>query len=566
MSEALAIRLRPLLALRLALREMRGGLKGFYIFLACIALGTAAIAGVNSLSQSITATIASQGRELLAGDIRFELNNRVATTEERAFLDGLGPVSVSAGLRSMARLPDGSNQALVELKAVDAAYPLYGKLESQPDQPLGSLLARQGDVFGAVAAPLLLDRLGISVGDEILLGNARIKISGKIVREPDALSDGFGFAPRLMVSDETLNASGLVQTGSLVEHGYKVKVSDPTRVDAVRGDAETRFPSAGWSIRTSSNAAPSLTANITRFSQFLTLVGLTALIVGGVGVANAVRAYLDQKRSVIATFKCLGAPASLVAMIYLSQILLIALIGIAIGLVLGALIPFVAAQFLADLLPISTEFRLYPGALGIAALFGVLTALAFAILPLGRARGIPATALFRQQGFDPSGFPAWPYLVGAFACLGALAGLAIWTAYDRYISLVFLGAIAFAFIVLRLVSLLISWLARRSPRVNSPSLRLAIGNIHRPGALTPSVVLSLGLGLALLVTLALIDGNLRRELTGSMAERAPNFFFVDIQEAKSRGSARCSTDRCLMARSSKCLCCAAVSSPSTART
>lgn len=535
MSEALSIRLRPLLALRLALREMRGGLKGFYIFLACIALGTAAIAGVNSLSQSITATIASQGRDLLAGDIRFELNNRVATPEERAFLDGLGPVSVSAGLRSMARLPDGSNQALVELKAVDAAYPLYGKLESQPDQPLGSLLAQQGDVFGAVAAPLLLDRLGISVGDEILLGNARIRIAGTIVREPDALSDGFGFAPRLMVSAEALAASGLVQTGSLVEHGYKVKIADPTRVTAVRSDAETRFPSAGWSIRTSSNAAPSLTANITRFSQFLTLVGLTALIVGGVGVANAVRAYLDQKRSVIATFKCLGAPASLVAMIYLAQILLIALIGIGIGLVLGALIPFVAAQFLADLLPISTEFRLYPGALGIAALFGVLTALAFAILPLGRARGIPATALFRQQGFDPTGFPAWPYLVGALACLIALAGLAIWTAYDRYISLVFLGAIAFAFIVLRLVSLLISWLARRSPRVNSPALRLAIGNIHRPGALTPSVVLSLGLGLALLVTLALIDGNLRRELTGDMAERAPNFFFVDIQGSEIEG-------------------------------
>lgn len=535
MSEAASIRLRPLLALRLALREMRGGLKGFYIFLACIALGTAAIAGVNSLSQSITATIASQGRELLAGDIRFELNNRVATVEERAFLDGLGPVSVSSGLRSMARLPDGSNQALVELKAVDAAYPLYGKLESQPDQPLGSLLARQGGGFGAVAAPLLLDRLGISVGDDILLGNARIRISGTIVREPDALSDGFGFAPRLMVSAEALDASGLVQTGSLVEHGYKVKISDPTQVAAVRTDAEKRFPAAGWSIRTSSNAAPSLTANITRFSQFLTLVGLTALIVGGVGVANAVRAYLDQKRSVIATFKCLGAPASLVAMIYLAQILLIALIGIAIGLVLGALIPFVAAQFLADLLPISTEFRLYPGALGIAALFGVLTALAFAILPLGRARGIPATALFRQQGFDPAGFPAWPYLVGALACLGALAGLAIFTAYDRYISLVFLGAIAFAFIVLRGVSLLISWLARRSPRVSSPSLRLAIGNIHRPGALTPSVVLSLGLGLALLVTLALIDGNLRRELTGSMAERAPNFFFVDIQGSEIEG-------------------------------
>lgn len=529
MSGASSVRLRPLLALRLALREMRGGLRGFYIFLACIALGTAAIAGVNSLSQSITATIASQGQELLAGDIRFELNNRVATADERAYLDGLGPVAVSAGLRSMARLPDGSNQALVELKAVDAAYPLYGTLQSEPNRPLHELLARDGEAFGAIAAPLLLDRLGARVGDEILLGNARIKIAGTMVREPDAVSDGFGFAPRLMVSEEALAATGLVQTGSLVEHSYKVKTADPARVAAIRTDAEKRFPSAGWSIRTSANAAPSLTANITRFSQFLTLVGLTALIVGGVGVANAVRAYLDQKRSVIATFKCLGAPASLVAMIYLAQILMIASIGIVIGLVFGALIPFVTAQFLADMLPISTAFQLYPEALGLAALFGVLTALTFAILPLGRARSIPATALFRQQGFDPSGFPAWPYLVGALACLAALAGLAIWTAYDRYISLVFLAAIAFAFIILRAVALLVAWLARRSPRVNSPALRLAIGNIHRPGALTPSVVLSLGLGLALLVTLALIDGNLRRELTGNMAERAPNFFFVDIQ-------------------------------------
>ncbi len=522
-------RLRPVLAFRLALREMRGGLRGFYIFLACIALGTAAIAGVNSLSQSISATIDSQGQELLAADIRFELDNRVATSEERAYLDGLGRISVSAGLRSMARLPDGSNQALVELKAVDGAYPLYGTLESEPAGSLYDMLEREGDVYGAVAAPLLLERLGIAPGAELLIGNVRIRIGATILREPDAVSDGFGFAPRLMISADALAASGLVQTGSLVEHTYKIRLQDPSQVAAIRAEAQRRFPSAGWSIRTSGNAAPSLTANITRFSQFLTLVGLTALIVGGVGVGNAVRSYLEGKRSVIATFKCLGAPASLVATVYLAQIVMIALIGIAVGLVLGALIPFVAAQFLADMLPVSTDFELFPSALGLAALFGLLTALAFAVLPLGRARRVPATALFRQQGFEPTGIPAWPYLAGALICLSALAGLAVWTAYDRYISLIFLGAVAFAFVVLRAVALLITWLARRSPRVHSPALRLAIGNIHRPGALTPSVVLSLGLGLALLVTLALIDGNLRRELTGNMAERAPNFFFVDIQ-------------------------------------
>jgi len=528
-------RFRPLLALRLALREMRGGLRGFYIFLACIALGTAAIAGVNSLSQSISGSIAAEGQKLLAADIRFELDNRVATPEERAFLDGLGHISVSAGLRSMSRLPDGSNQALVELKAVDGAYPLYGKLESEPERPISELLARKGDVYGAIAAPLLLERLGVSPGAELLIGKARVRVNATIAREPDAVSDGFGFAPRLMISSEALAASGLVQTGSLVEHIYKIRLADPAEVAAIRNEAQRRFPSAGWSIRTSGNAAPSLTANITRFSQFLTLVGLTALIVGGVGVGNAVRSYLDGKRSVIATFKCLGAPASLVATVYLTQILMIASIGIAVGLVLGALIPFVAAQLLADVLPVSTSFELYPSALALAALFGLLTAIAFAILPLGRARKVPATALFRQQGFEPSGLPAWPYLIGALVCLSALAGLAVWTAYDRYISLIFLGAVAFSFIVLRAVALLIAWLARRSPRVHSPALRLAIGNIHRPGALTPSVVLSLGLGLALLVTLALIDGNLRRELTGNMAERAPNFFFIDIQSSEIDG-------------------------------
>ncbi len=383
--------LRPLFALRLALREMRGGLRGFYIFLACIALGTAAIAGVNSLSRRSAKRSPRKGR-----NARRRHPVRAQQSGGDRGRAGLPPGSRPGfGIRGSAfhgAAPDGSNQALVELKAVDGAYPLYGKLESEPVKPLPELLAKDGEVFGAVAAPLLLERLGISPGAEILIGNARIRIGATLASEPDALSDGFGFAPRLMISSDALAASGLVQTGSLVEHTYKVRLPDPADVPLIRVQAETRFPSAGWSIRTSGNAAPSLNANITRFSQFLTLVGLTALIVGGVGVANAVRSYLDGKRSVIATFKCLGAPASLVAMIYLAQILMIALIGIAIGLVLGALIPFVAAQFLAGLLPVSTAFVLYPSALGLAALFGLLTALTFAILPLGRARRVPATA------------------------------------------------------------------------------------------------------------------------------------------------------------------------------
>jgi len=525
-----SFRARLTIAFRLALREIRGGLSGFYIFLACIALGTGAIAAVNSVSESITGSIASQGQEILAGDVRFELNNREATPDEMDYLKGLGRVSVTSGLRSMARLPDGSDQSLVEVKAVDDTYPLYGTLAAEPAQPLSALVARSGNDYGALVAPLLLDRLGLKLGSELLLGNVRLKISGTIQSEPDALSDGFGFAPRLLLSREALIASGLIQTGSLVEHAYKVRMDNPaTQLPGITDRANKAFPTAGWSIRTSDRAAPQLSENITRFSQFLTLVGLTALIVGGVGVANAVRAFLDSKRSTIATLKCLGAPASVVVMVYLFQILFVASLGIFAGLLIGMIAPMIAMQFLAGVLPVSASPTIYPAALGLAALFGVLTTIAFAILPLGHAREVPATALFREQGFELKKLPSWPYLLAAALTLVALAALAILSANDRFIASVFLAAIAFAFVVLRLVAAMVAALARRSPRVNSPALRLAIGNIHRPGALTSSVVLSLGLGLALLVTLTLIDGNLRRELTGNLREKAPNFFFVDIQ-------------------------------------
>jgi putative ABC transport system permease protein len=520
------------LAVRFSLREMRGGLSGFLIFITCIALGVAAIGGINSVARAITVGVESQGRELLGGDIRFQLIHREVDERERAFLDELGEVAQSANMRSMARLADGSDQTLVEVKAVDELYPLYGAFVAEPAMPLDDIVAESDGVYGAAAADILFDRLGLSIGDRVRLGNAEFELRAQVVSEPDAISDGFGLAPRLMVSLDALRASGLIQPGSLVEHAYKVKLPEQTSEAALRQISERAteaFPEAGWSIRSRTNAAPALSSNVERFSQFLTLVGLTALVVGGVGVANAVRAYLDSKRGVIATFKSLGASGRFVFTVYLVQILAIAGIGIAVGLVLGALMPLAASAMLSSVLPVPAAGGLYTGALGLAALFGVLVTLAFALLPLGRARDVPATALFREMGFDPRGLPRPVYIVATLAVAVALAGLAVWTSTDRRIAIIFVGAVIFAFLVLRLVASGVQWLARRSPRVRSTALRLAIGNIHRPGALTPSVVLSLGLGLTLLVSLALIDGNLRRQIAGNLPEQAPNFFFVDIQ-------------------------------------
>ena len=514
---------------------MRGGLRGFYIFMACIALGTGAIAAVNAVSQNITQSISDQGRTLLSGDIRFELNNREANPDERAFLDGLGTVSESVNLRSMARLPDGSDQSLVEIKAVDDAYPLYGAVATEPDTAIAGTWRQEKDdkVYPALAAPLLLDRLGLKPGAELLVGDARFRILAGLKTEPDALSEGFGFAPRLMTTIEGLRATGLMRTGSLVEHAYRIKLS-PTAppLKEIEEQATRKFPSAGWSVRTSNRAAPALTENVERFTQFLTLVGLTALIVGGVGVANAVSAFLDSKRNVIATLKCIGAPSAAVIMVYCIQIAIIASLGIGLGLLLGLIAPIIASSYLSAYLPLETGAGLHAGPLLLAAVFGILTTAAFSALPLGRAREVPATALLREGGFERRRLPSLSYVLFMGGTLVFLAGLAIWSAEDRYLALLFMLAMAVVFVILRLVAAVITLAARKSPGVPFPALRLAIGNIHRPGALTTSVVLSLGLGLSLLVSLALIDGNLRRQLSSNLPEKAPSFFFIDIQGAQ----------------------------------
>ncbi|WP_255561436.1 ABC transporter permease [Pseudohoeflea coraliihabitans] len=525
------------LALRLAARELRGGLSGFYIFVACIILGTAAIAGVNSVAQMMTGAISSEGQTLLGADLRFEVDNRDVTRDERAYIDALGSVSAGANLRTMARSADESDQSLVELRAVDDAYPLYGAVGLEPMMPLSEALASRDGVFGAVAAQILFDRLGLEIGDRLRVGAAEFELRAALANEPDALSEGFAFAPRLMLSLPGLAAADLARPGSMIEYSYRVQLSPTDQVAApstsdlrrLATEARSAFPDAGWSIRTSDNASPALSRNIERFSQFLTLVGLTALVVGGVGVANAVRAFIDGKRQVIATLKCLGAASRFVVLVYLLQVLAIAAAGIVIGLGIGAAIPFLAAGALATILPVAGKVALYPAALGQAGLFGMLVAFAFAIAPLGRAGQVPATTLFRNQGFIAGGLAQWPYLAAAALALSVLCALVIGWADDWRVASIFLVAVAAAFLVLHLVGRGVQWLARRAPRVGSTPLRLAIGNIHRPGALTPSVVLSLGLGLALLVTLAQIDFNLRRELTGTLPERAPNFFFVDIQ-------------------------------------
>ncbi len=513
---------------RFALRELRGGLAGFFVFLALIALGVAAIAAVGSVSRATTEGLAHEGAVILGGDIAVTLVQRQATAEERAFLEGEGSVSEIASLRGMARRTDGGDQALVEIKAVDGAYPLSGMLEVAP----GGVGLDPAKPLQALADPELLTRLGLSVGDALDLGAARLTIGGTIASEPDKLATGLGFGPRLLVTRQALDAAQLLQPGSLVQWSYRVRLPGDADPLAVSARATERFPEGGWQIRTRDDASPGLRRNIDQFTQYLTLVGLAALIVGGVGVANAVGAFIDLKRPVIATLRALGASSRFVVAVYFMQIMALGAIGVVIGLAIGAAVPLLAVRLLADVLPVGAETGFYPAELAIAALFGLMTALTFALVPLGRIPDVQPAALFRDVS---AGLPArirWPYLAAAIVAAALTAGLAVFFAYDRRIALMFVVAIAGAFLLLRLVGWLVMRGARMAPRPRSTEWRFAIGNIHRPGALTASVVLSLGLGLTLLVAIALIDGSLRRQLTGAMPDNGPSFFFLDVPSAE----------------------------------
>lgn len=526
------------LVLRVALREFRGGLHGFGIFLGCIALGVAAITGVGSVSLSLADGLAQQGRVILGGDVSFDLIQRELNGPERAFLAAHGRMGEVMTMRAMARRDDGE-AALVEIKAVDRAYPLAGEAGLEPARSLPDTLAEHDGVHGIAADAALLARLDLALGDRIAIGDARFELRAVLTAEPDHLASGIGFGPRVLMSETALRATGLLQPGSLTRWLYRVVLGPETAAPASEADvdgfaelAKQAFPEAGWEVRTRKNISPQFSQNLDRFTQFLTLVGLTSLIVGGVGVANAIRGHLERKRATIAILKSLGATGSMAFGLMLTQVMLVACLGVAIGVFCGAALPYLAVWGFGALIPFPLSPSLHPAAIGQGALYGLLTALAFALGPLGRAHDAPVQAVFREEIEPRRARPRLRYIVMTVAAALCLIAAVFGFSSDRKLALTYLGATLAAFALLRLVGFLIMAGARKMPHARHVALRLAIGNIHRPGALTPSVVLSLGLGLALLVTLTLIDSNIRGELEAGLPGKTPSFFFLDVQKGE----------------------------------
>ncbi|MFC3629379.1 ABC transporter permease [Paracoccus angustae] len=529
-------------AWRIARRELRGGLAGFWIFLLCLTLGVGAIAAVGSVRAAIAAGLSREGAVLLGGDAELRLTYRFADADERAWMESRAArLSEVVDFRSMAVAGPGGDaeRALTQVKGIDGAWPLYGQARFDPPMPVADVLAGRGGLPGAAMDPLLIDRLGLATGDRFRLGVQDFVLMAALVREPDALGSTFGLGPRTLVPTSGLAGSGLLAPGTLFETSYRLILRPGDGLDGLRAAAAERFEGAGMRWRDSRNGAPGVERFVDRLGSFLVLVGLAGLAVGGIGVSSAVQSYLESKTPVIATLKTLGAEGRTIVAVYLMQIGLLTLVGVAGGLALGGLGPLAAAPLLQARLPIPAEFALYPAPLAEAALYGVLTALIFILLPLARVERVRAAALFRGIGTGARARPRGFYLLALALAVAALIGTATLMASAPRLALASAAGVAGALAALALAAHGLRALARRLARHpllrGRTALRLAFGAVGSPQEGATAVVLSLGLGLTVLATVGQIDANLRRAIATEMPERAPSFFFIDIQPDQLKG-------------------------------
>ncbi|HEY9038606.1 MAG TPA: FtsX-like permease family protein, partial [Roseovarius sp.] len=474
--------MNPRIAARLARRELRGGLAGFRILLACIILGVAAIAAVGTIRASIEAGLAAKGAVLLGGDAEIGLTYRFATEAERAWMDTqAGAVSEIVDFRSLAVTMDG-DRALTQVKAVDGAYPLTGAIGLDPDMPLATALDGKGGLPGGVMAPQLIARLALEPGDVFRLGGQDFVLMAALVDEPDGATSGFALGPRSMVRTSALQASGLLQAGTLFSTRYRLDLPDGADLDSTERAALTALGTSGIEWRDARNGAPGIKSFVDRLGAFLVLVGLSGLAVGGVGISAALRAYLATKTATIATLRTLGADRATILATYFLQIGALAVLGLILGTLLGAGVPVLLAPVITAYLPVPADFALYPRPVIEAFIYGALAVLIFTLAPLSRVQDIRAASLFRDGGEGARALPRWPFLAVIALLLAALLGAAIWFSGNPALTLWTAGGIIGALAILGLAAALVRALARlaRPWARGRPALHWALAAIGGP--------------------------------------------------------------------------------------
>jgi putative ABC transport system permease protein len=520
-----------LLAWRLALRDLRGGKTGLVIVLLCLGIGVAAIAGIGSLRAALDQGIAESSRGILGGDIALATGiGEFPHAVPDWFVRRGARVTETVDTRSILIAPNG-RRLLAAVRAVGPGWPMVGRVRSQPDGQFSGLARGTDGQPGLLLESAAAATLDLKPGDAVSLGGVKLVFRGSIQDSPDALGDSRMFGVKTFAPLAALLNTPLLEPTGLVTFNLQVLLNPGVSEAGIVAAFQHDFPNSFYRLQTARDAAPDLTRFIGQMGVFMTLLGLAALLVGGIGVANGVEAWLKGRARSIATLRCLGAPARLLWLIHGMQLLALGLPAILLGLCLGAGLPILILPLLRGRLPLPAHVQAYPVPLLLAAAFGLLVGLVFALPPLRRAAAISGAALFRGAGL-PARVPysAQAVAVQALAAL-ALAALAVGSVPQRGLALGFCAGVILTLLLLRMVAALLMRGLRRLPQPRDAALAFAIRRLRGPASPLPLMMLSLGAGLTVLVAVAEIRDNLLNEFSGALPAAAPNFFFLDIQTA-----------------------------------
>lgn len=512
--------------LRMAWRQARGAWRHFLAFFTCVALGVGALVSVGTFAANVERALGREAKSLLGGDVELRAARPLPPQAEAPLArlrQAGGTVTSIRELVGMARDPARGDSLLVELKVVDAGYPLYGELRTAPAGAAAAL----ADGEAALVQREVLDRLGVRVGGRIAVGDAVLTIAGVVEREPDRSASLIALGPRVMIGAQALKATGLVRFGSRVRYRTLVRLPETLAPGEAREELARALADPGVRVSSFDEAQPGLRRFFSELTTYLGLVGLASLLVGGIGVASSVSTFLRRQLSTIAILKALGAGSRTLVATYTVQTLALGLAGSVVGAGLGVLMQPILIGFLSGMVPFALDAGPEPWTVARGILMGVLVSLLCALWPLLQVRAVPPSLLLRRD-VDAGPPPRRPWLAAIPIALGLVA-LSVWQAGSLKVGSIFLGASVAALGVLVALSWALVIAARRVPRLPWPAWRQGVSSLRRPGGQPARVIVALGAGVMLLVAVALLERNIGHQIDHEQRKEAPSFFFVDVQ-------------------------------------
>lgn len=526
-------------------REIRSSWQRLLFFFLCIALGVGSIVALRSLIQNLTKVVGNDARALMTADLEVTSTNdfspvdiakvEAVISEFRTIEERNETITTS----SMARPVDQAKQTLefVELKGIEPPFPLVGAFVLGNGEPFDFKLLENN---GAVIARVLLEDLGVTVGDSIRIGEATFQVRGVFDEEPGG-SSGFRLGSRVFVEKKAFDEAGITRNSSRVRRRILYRTSDnPTEI--VR---RLREALQGTTLQVNSyrEQQENLSEQFERTENYLALTGLLILVLGGVGVWNVARAFVEQKRKTVAVLKCLGASGGRVITVYMLQILTLGLIGSGFGVLLAQGGLLLARTQFAEALPANMSYAVSASTAAQGIVLGLLISLLFSTLPLLQIRTIKPKLLLRDENNVSMSRLDWSRWIFGAVCLAGLLALAIWQAGSLRIGLYFLGGLAGTGLVLYLSAALLTSILRRLGTFSSFSFRQAVNSLYRPGNQTRVILLAVGLGAFVVITVQIMQANLIREFDFSRNRRLPSLIFVDIQKSQIAELARLIEER-----------------------